>query len=89
MTNGEHDNHICDTLILNLRGKSTLIRKYQHITNSSSRVVVERYDRLELRTKDSNVTVVELSLFNYGGGPGQRGPGPCIARKVQKESGPE
>ena len=38
----------------------------------SSRVVVERYDRLELRTKDSNVTVVELSLFNYGGGPGQR-----------------
>ena len=55
----------------------------------SSRVVVERYDRLELRTKDSNVTVVELSLFNYGGGPGQRGPGPCIARKVQKESGPE
>ena len=34
MTNGEHDNHICDTLILNLRGKSTLIRKYQHITNT-------------------------------------------------------
>ena len=55
----------------------------------SSRVVVERYDRLELRTKDSNVTVVELSLFNYGGGPGKRRPGPCIARKVQEESGPE
>ena len=55
----------------------------------SSRVVVERYDRLELRTKDSNVTVVELSLFNYGSGPGKRRPGPCIARKVQEESGPE
>jgi hypothetical protein len=55
----------------------------------SSRIVVERYDRLELRTKDSNVTVVELSLFNYGGGPGQWRPGPCIARKVQEESGPE
>ena len=56
---------------------------------SRSRVVVERYDRLELRTKDSNVTVVGLSLFNYGGGPGQCRPGPCIARKVQEESGPE
>ena len=39
----------------------------------SSRVVVERYDRLELRTKDSNVTVVELRLINYGGGRKSQG----------------
>ena len=30
--NGEHDDHISDTLVLNLRGKSMLIRKYQHST---------------------------------------------------------
>ena len=55
----------------------------------SSRVVVERYDRLELRTKDRNMSVVGLRSNNYGGGPGQQEPGPCNARKVQKESGPE
>ena len=67
----------------------TCVTGYRFQAGDSSRVVVERYGRLELRTKDRNVSVVELRLINYGGGPGQRGPGPCIARKVQKESGPE
>ena len=52
----------------------------------------KRYSRLELRTKDRDVSVVVLSLINCGGRPGhakERGPGPCIASKVQREAGPE
>ena len=60
------------------------------LAGDSSRIASsERYCRLELRTKDRNVSVVGLRSNNYGGGPGQQEPGPCIARKVQKESGPE
>ena len=59
MTNGEHDNHICDTLILNLRGKSTLIRKYQHITNTHPLLVLGIVPMLEANKREDVGLTIE------------------------------
>ena len=59
MTNGEHDNHICDTLILNLRGKSMLIRKYQHSTNTPPLLVLGTVPILEANKREDVGLTIE------------------------------